>query len=405
MPLSRHSSNFKKCAVFALGNNLNFGDDILGESSKWIVENVGANFCARRYELTPRFGDGNLIDDCLVAASGILTIILCFIIRRRKGRMFDFVQSVKYRIRCSHYFRNALRDSDAVIIACGMFNYSVQTHMYPEEIIVCQARKRHIPVLLSAMSVENVVERNSVYERLVRICNDPAVTMFTSRDGANGVERIKSQYLKQKNLCVDFVGDPGLWSPDVYGVNRDAAHQCVGIGLLGARNFATYGDSSSDSKLKAALIDLMDGLDANGIDWVLFSNGMSGDEEYGRELLRISGRPTSKLLPRTSSSADFVRMVAGFSCVFGLRLHACIVAHSLGVPLVGVVWDDKLKFFSETMGLAEMFVGGENLSGQILLDKLLYALSQKGDKRMDDTKNLYKDKTYQSIKKFLENVA
>ncbi len=112
--------------------------------------------------------------------------------------MFDFVQSVKYRIRCSHYFRNALRDSDAVIIACGMFNYSVQTHMYPEEINVCQARKRHIPVLLSAMSVENVVEWNSGYERLVRICNDPAVTMFTSRDGANGVERIKSQYLKQK---------------------------------------------------------------------------------------------------------------------------------------------------------------------------------------------------------------
>ena len=46
-------------------------------------------------------------------------------------------------------------------------------------------------------------------------------------------------------------------------------------------------------------------------------------------------------------------MLAGFQSIISFRLHSHIIAASLDIPSVGVVWDDKLRFFFQKTGHEE----------------------------------------------------
>jgi polysaccharide pyruvyl transferase WcaK-like protein len=58
------------------------------------------------------------------------------------------------------------------------------------------------------------------------------------------------------------------------------------------------------------------------------------------------------------------------------RLHACIIAYSLKIPAIGVVWNDKLTFFGRNIGCEQYFVMPRELSvGKVkkLLGKALFS--------------------------------
>lgn len=135
-----------------------------------------------------------------------------------------------------------------------------------------------------------------------------------------------------------------------------------------------------------------------GGEWVLFCNGMQLDYEVGKEIIQELHLPNEKLLPVPKSGRELVEMIAGFDAIFGARLHACITAVSLGVPVSGLLWDDKLDFFSRTMKIRQYFLEVKELRGCIVVDKIEAAM-----KHELDIENIvrYKDKTLLSIKGFI----
>ena len=92
-------------------------------------------------------------------------------------------------------------------------------------------------------------------------------------------------------------------------------------------------------------------------------------------------------------------MVKGFDAVFGSRLHSCITAVSLGVPVVGFIWDNKLRYFAETMNRQSFFFEPKDMSADNIVNALELAMKSGYDFTTID--NL-KEKTLSSIQKFLE---
>lgn len=91
-------------------------------------------------------------------------------------------------------------------------------------------------------------------------------------------------------------------------------------------------------------------------------------------------------------------MISGFKAIFGARLHACITAVSLGIPVSGLLWDDKLEFFSRTMKIRQYFSEVKELDSCMVVDKIESAI--KHDLDIDNI-DYYKQKTLMSIKKFV----
>jgi polysaccharide pyruvyl transferase WcaK-like protein len=50
---------------------------------------------------------------------------------------------------------------------------------------------------------------------------------------------------------------------------------------------------------------------------------------------------------------DLVKTIVRCEKIIAYRLHACIVATSLGVPAIGLAWDKKLSSYFESIGAAD----------------------------------------------------
>lgn len=306
-----------------------------------------------------------------------------------------------YRVRLTRHYKKQLNDIDAVVYSIGMLKYSTQNESYIFEIVNRIATEYNIPVLMSAMSIEKENPEDWRYRQLVRAVNMPCVKKITTRDGQNGVDRLAKSYIKNQNIQYDFVGDPALWIPKCYDTSSRKDSDVIGIGVIRENIYRDYGIDFSGEQLLDMYVSLIQELDKRNQKWVLFCNGMPEDCDFGKRILGKLNLSAEKLLPPPKTAQELVDIILGFKVVFGARLHACITSFALDVPVVGLLWDNKLREFSNTMKIEEFFCEVEELKGPIIADKLEKAAKNHYDK---ENRAFYKQKTAQSISDFIKEV-
>lgn len=104
-------------------------------------------------------------------------------------------------------------------------------------------------------------------------------------------------------------------------------------------------------------------------------------------------------MPTCEDGKAFVEMISNFEVVFGARLHACITSVAIGVPVVGFIWENKLKYFSETMGISQFFFQPKDMTAERIINRMEEAMQFDFDFR---NKERYKQKTKESFIKFIE---
>ena len=130
----------------------------------------------------------------------------------------------------------------------------------------------------------------------------------------------------------------------------------------------------------------------------MFCNGLACDCEVGVNLIRELGLPEEKLLPAPKTARELLELVCSFDIVFGARLHSCITSVSLGIPVAGLLWDDKLVYFSNTMNIQQYF----SSVGEIDADKVFRKIENLNSGKIDMANvEEYKQRTLQNIKRFL----
>ena len=105
---------------------------------------------------------------------------------------------------------------------------------------------------------------------------------------------------------------------------------------------------------------------------MLFTNGAEEDEQFLGRIVDDGDRKAYlrdgllSIAPHPQTPEELVANLSRPSVVVAHRLHANIIAYSLGIPSVGLSWDQKVdSFFSETNRDAYIVRGEEVGPAQI----------------------------------------
>ena len=202
---------------------------------------------------------------------------------------------------------------------------------------VCEFLKRfeqhQIPVYFNACGTGLSISEK-IRQLLKKHLMNENVKFVSSRDN---VTEIKEKYLAEnKNVFQTY--DAALWTKEVYGEEKGQS-DCIGLGIM-------YCENESITKLSSFWIKLIRFLEQKKVRWKLFCNGSLDDYNFGCYVLKKLHLDTSVYLyDYAKTPQDLVHQIAGFSGIISFRLHSHIIAASLDIPAVAIIWDEKLKFF------------------------------------------------------------
>lgn len=257
---------------------------------------------------------------------------------------WDCQQRHEYRVldaQRSSLEQLAREDFDAVVFAGGQLfvdSLGVSCRFLTE-----QFARRHIPVFFNACGTGPSWSRRLQQElgQALRLEN---VGYVSCRDDVELVNR-----WCRGEVAVP-ASDPALWAADVFNTVKGSPSDTVGLGVMLASSLNPLRTFHFWQKLIRCLL-------REGIRFQLFTNGSEADMAFARAVLtrlpELAGREGDYLCPVPRTPEELVRQIAGFRSLISFRLHSHIIAASLDIPGIAIVWDEKLRFFFRQIGHPE----------------------------------------------------
>ena len=375
----------KKVAVIGLYAIKNAGDNILCEATQYLIKQKNPEVQIVEVDVNPRIKSYKGLE--------LIPFWISKVLIRVSGSIFKYENSSRFRyyyeyfmwwLKINHKFKTQLKDVDAIVFAGGGFlKFRTQGLNYYVEQIMKIARKNNIPVMMNGVGIEGYSETDIRCQRLKKAINQDCFKVITTRDD---IDTLKNNYIVNPNIKIAHVGDPALWVPECYNMKRNEnPSNVVGINVIRGRVYQAYGITLSEFELLNFYKKLVQGVEERGWDWVLFSNGMAADQKFGAMLLRALGcSDRRKILPTANNSVEFLEQIRSFKLVFGARLHACITSYALDVPVVGLIWSEKLRIFADVIGKKDSFFEENELNIDNILDAMEREMNSNYDKTIRD---------------------
>ena len=375
----------KKVAVIGLYAIKNAGDNILCEATQYLIKQKNPEVQIVEVDVNPRIKSYKGLE--------LIPFWISKVLIRVSGSIFKYENSSRFRyyyeyfmwwLKINHKFKTQLKDVDAIVVAGGGFlKFRTQGLNYYVEQIMKIARKNNIPVMMNGVGIEGYSETDIRCQRLKKAINQDCFKVITTRDD---IDTLKNNYIVNPNIKIAHVGDPALWVPECYNMKRNEnPSNVVGINVIRGRVYQAYGNTLSEFELLNFYKKLVQGVEERGWDWVLFSNGMAADQKFGAMLLRALGcSDRRKILPTANNSVEFLEQIRSFKLVFGARLHACITSYALDVPVVGLIWSEKLRIFADVIGKKDSFFEENELNIDNILDAMEREMNSNYDKTIRD---------------------
>ena len=292
----------------------------------------------------------------------------------------------------------AVRNSDAVIFTGGgMIKYQVENLPVAMDRFVSRAEHYGIPVYFNSVGVEGYDEQDENCRLLCDMLSRYCVKGITCRDYA---EFLNEHYLKN-DIKSCRVSDPAVWTAQAYDIQRDAESQVIGLGVARADLFTDYGIDYTKEDLLNLWKSIIDALDNKGVKWKLFTNGTPRDEKFLVELAEYIGKAKNLeeiAVKKPETPQELVENISKFKGIVACRMHANIVAYSLDIPCVGLVWNDKLTAFAQNVGIAHRFIKPHEFKSDLILNLLEDAIETGYDQQIKE-KEL--SSAYESLKDFI----
>ena len=375
----------KKVAVIGLYAIKNAGDNILCEATQYLIKQKNPEVQIVEVDVNPRIKSYKGLE--------LIPFWISKVLIRVSGSIFKYENSSRFRyyyeyfmwwLKINHKFKTQLKDVDAIVFAGGGFlKFRTQGLNYYVEQIMKIARKNNIPVMMNGVGIEGYSETDIRCQRLKKAINQDCFKVITTRDD---IDTLKNNYIVNPNIKIAHVGDPAIWVPECYNMKRNEnPSNVVGINVIRGRVYQAYGNTLSEFELLNFYKKLVQGVEERGWDWVLFSNGMAADQKFGAMLLRALGcSDRRKILPTANNSVEFLEQIRSFKLVFGARLHACITSYALDVPVVGLIWSEKLRIFADVIGKKDSFFEENELNIDNILDAMEREMNSNYDKTIRD---------------------
>lgn len=250
------------------------------------------------------------------------------------------------------------------------------------EAFVQRFAQKGTPMFFNACGTGPAFSRK-IRERLSAALMDPKVKLVSSRDD---VELINRFYMNGEKRAVPTY-DPALWCSEIYGVTKNLDADTVGLGVM-------YTNSVSPKAVARFWVRLIREMERRRIPWKIFVNGSGDDVTFARyvhSLLPELGCPFEDCFASVPTRPEeLVKMIARFKSIISFRLHSHIIAASLDIPSVAMVWDNKLNFFFNKIGHSERCCTVREHAGTVLA-KLTCAEQEGYDRRQLEEQKRYAD--------------
>lgn len=337
-------------------HSTNLGDNVLCHCTKSILAKYIPNDCSF-FWLDLTYGDR------LTNSKKIVYIILHFC-----SFLFpsSFIQKVRsfYITKCVMLEFSKMKKKmsiDLIIFAGGqIFMDYFAPQVYH---IVMNAKKDNIPVVFNACgSGRNTKESKRLFTKALSQNN---VKKITVRDGVFMMKSLTSMQVKQ-------IPDWAILASDVYHVVKSNS-DTIGLGVIDPivynLNNNVYVSEDDFFVFWKRVIFL---LDEKQQKWQLFVNGSTGDYCFANRLIEYLGlKDFNKILaPCPKSGKELVSLISSYKSIISFRLHSHIISYSLGIPTVGIVWDDKLIEFARLIHSEDRFSRIEDFDYSKLISML-----------------------------------
>jgi len=396
-----YNHQMKKVAVVGLYGIKNAGDIILCDASQYLIKRVEQKTEIIEVDVNPQKDSFKGFEVILFMISRILIKISEYLFSYNNSSWFRYrFEYFVFWLKMNRKFKKSLKNADAVVFAGGGFlKFRTQGLNYIVEQIVKIAKKNNIPVMMNGVGIEGYDEKDIRCQKLKRVINNDCVKIITTRDD---IDILQNNYITNPNIQTSRVGDPALWVPECYGVERKQHNDKIGVNIIRGKIFQAYGNDLSEFELMNFYLNLVQGIESKGWEWVLFSNGMKADQVFGQRLLQaLKCKDEGKLLPVPGDTMEFLEAIQEFKCVFGARLHSCITSYALDVPVVGMIWSEKLQIFSEVIEKPKNFFSEEKLK----VEDVLNAMEKSFDDKYDsDIRNKLRNLTLLYVEKFMKMI-
>jgi polysaccharide pyruvyl transferase WcaK-like protein len=297
------------------------------------------------------------------------------------------------------YYRKHVKHADAiVIVGGGLIKYKYQKFWLYLTALILVADELGTPVALSGLGVEGYDDADFRCRTLKDSLNRSVVRIITTRDD---IVSLSGGYLRGNDSIDCYkVADPAVWSGTVYNVDRDEASKRIGIGLVRGDIFVDNNVGFSRERLVEFYVDLLNELDARRIPWQAFTNGLPRDLDLTAKIFTRLTTPRSvDNVSAPLSAKELVTTISGFRGVIGARLHANIIAYSLGIPSVGLVWNNKLIEFGRQIRHPERFFQHNELDAGLVVDCMLAAIAEGNDPNLlEEHKSSIRSSAYSILK-------
>lgn len=252
-----------------------------------------------------------------------------------------------------------LRGKDAVVFPGGGMN-SVVSNEQVLRILRLIEKTEGVSVYFNAIGILRKKPKAKNEKLLVEIFNKDIVKQVTTR---GDLAQLKTYITQEKPYETKLVLDPAMWVNEAYGIEKDPEAKVIGIGVIRPDIFKSNGNKFSPEAVKNMYKGIICELEARGYQWKLFSNGMPEDYQFAVSLLEELGLDKERYIGKNVyTSEQLVKKIAGFRAVIAARLHANIIASSLRIPSVGLVWNDKMNLFADSIGVQGRYLEPDRLS-------------------------------------------
>lgn len=249
-----------------------------------------------------------------------------------------------------------LRHTDVVVFGGGQLIQDADLN-FPLKLAAAAAecRLRHIPIVIFGVGAASC--RSQRGRRLVAtLTGSPDLIHVAARDECSARE-LSNYGINHPTVSRDpAVLAARHWpAPACSPRQRPRTGLCITHPAV-LRHHSITEERCKSEGLRQLYPQLVRSLVRSGHDVVLFSNGAAEDESLKQVVHRTCQAlhgPRVVASNRCNSPGELVQLISGLDAVIAHRLHACIVAFSYGIPVIGLQWDRKLNAFFSDIGKSD----------------------------------------------------
>lgn len=296
---------------------------------------------------------------------------------------------------------NSIPEYDILIfVGGGIIKYRYQKFYDYIDKITAIAELHNIPVLFHAVGVEGYDSSNVNCIQLKNALNRSCVKSITVRDD---IQTLKNCYITNPQIFTQKIADSAVWTKSVYRIEKKEKN-IIGLGVIREGIFESNGLKIERNKIFELWAGIIMEIEKRNQEWKIFTNGWSSDMKFAINLMKYLNREAEiekNVIPIPQKTYDLVNTISQFKGIIAGRLHANIISYSLGIPSIGIIWNDKCKFWGEIINYPERFFGINEFIPKKIVHQCFQSI-QEGYEKTD--KEQLRNTCYFSLKKLLEKI-